>query len=134
MTKEENASWWKKSIESLEYLHGKSNKDKGTTVGFSKVTPESYDGKEFEGNTDELGQYEGKYLVPQQNVWIRVKDKKPRKGKYVLLYNGHWIGVGKYQPNSELVYEPKWQDETTEYITPSPTHWQPLPKPPKNNL
>jgi hypothetical protein len=68
-----------------------------------------------------------------QDKWIRVEDAKPDKGKPVLLFNGHWIGVGFYKKNFALNIdgEPEWSDETSEYIHPNPTHWQPLPNSPK---
>lgn len=61
--------------------------------------------------------------------WIIIKDKKPPKDKWVLLYNGHWRGVGK-RFNKVDRDEPDYCDETTEYISPDPTHWMPLPSPP----
>lgn len=67
------------------------------------------------------------------NGWIAVTpETMPEKGKWVLLYNGYWTGVGKYQPREDdELPEPVWQDETSEYINPAPTHYQPLPKPPQ---
>jgi hypothetical protein len=63
--------------------------------------------------------------------WILIKERKPPKAKPILLSNGHWIGVGYYKKNYKLKIsdEPKWSDEVGEYITPEPTHWQPLIKP-----
>ena len=67
--------------------------------------------------------------------WIDVKKEMPPNGKWVLLYTGYWTGVGKHDPHDgedeEEDYEPEWQDETSEYIGTEPTHWQPLPSPPK---
>lgn len=73
--------------------------------------------------------------LPQPFIWIDVNDKKPPKAKPIMIYNGHWIGVGYYKKNYKLKIEgePKWSDETGEYITPNPTHWQLLPPPPINN-
>lgn len=66
------------------------------------------------------------------NGWISVEDK-PEKAKPILLFNGFWTGVGYYDKNYLLNMddEPKWSDEIGEYISPEPTHWQPLPAPPK---
>lgn len=61
--------------------------------------------------------------------WISVKDMKPKKDEWVLLYNGYWRGVGKRFTKSDRD-EPDYCDEITEYISPDPTHWQPLPEPP----
>ena len=64
--------------------------------------------------------------------WIKIaKNNLPEIGKWVLLFNGHWTGVGKYSPNEDEEYlEPEWQDETSEYIAPYPTHYMQLPNPP----
>lgn len=69
----------------------------------------------------------------EMDRWIRVEDELPEKAKPVLLYNGLWIGVGYYDKNHEhnIDEEPKWSDETGEYIPEDVTHWQPLPQPPK---
>lgn len=68
----------------------------------------------------------------EKDKWIDVKDKKPPKGKPILLYNGHWIGVGYYKKNYKMKDpdEPKWSSEDGEYIYYDATHWQPLPEPP----
>jgi len=63
--------------------------------------------------------------------WINIETDKPQQGKWVLLYNGHFMGVGKYRVNDVYEFpEPEWSDEIGEYITPEPTHWMPLPEPP----
>ncbi len=78
-----------------------------------------------------------KSLVPPQTKieevktdWISVGEL-PAIDKWVLLFNGHWVGVGKYHPDEDRDSNPEWQDETSEYINPIPTHWMPLPQPPK---
>lgn len=65
--------------------------------------------------------------------WVRVEDGLPDKAKPVLLYTGYWTGVGYYMFNYELEIddEPKWSEETGEYIGATVTHWMPLPQPPK---
>jgi hypothetical protein len=65
--------------------------------------------------------------------WISVGGYElPNIGEWVLLYNGYWTGVGKRNRIEEGDHEEKmWEDETQEYITPSPTHFMPLPSPPK---
>lgn len=63
--------------------------------------------------------------------WIRVESEQPEADKYVLLYNGYWIGVGKRrEPREDDVEEPEYSDETSEYIEPKPSHWRLLPPPP----
>jgi hypothetical protein len=67
--------------------------------------------------------------------WISVEDRLPEQGEHVLLFNGHWTGVGKHQPDPDYPDEGgcpyPWQDERTEWIEPFPTHWMPLPAPPE---
>lgn len=72
------------------------------------------------------------------NDWIPVEEKMPPEDKWILLYNGHWRGVGKYnhdeyfEPNDEDGFKsPEWSDETGDFINPDPTHWMPLPEPPQ---
>ena len=64
--------------------------------------------------------------------WIKVKDKKPPKGKPVLIFNGNWTGVGFYKKNYKLKIsgEPNWSEENGEYLFAEPTHWMPLPETP----
>jgi hypothetical protein len=67
--------------------------------------------------------------------WISVKDKPPI-GEFVLFYNGHWRGVGKWNglidkyDGGPLIEDLQWEDEISEYICPYPTHWMPLPSAP----
>jgi hypothetical protein len=69
-----------------------------------------------------------------EDAWVRVGGHElPHIGEWVLLYNGHWTGVGKRNRIEEGDHEETmWEDETHEYITPIPTHFMPLPKPPVN--
>ncbi len=55
-------------------------------------------------------------------------DTAPKDGTYVLVYRPNWaeaILVGYSGPN----YPGEWQ--TAEGIPIRPTHWMPLPEPPK---
>lgn len=61
--------------------------------------------------------------------WKTIAEQPPPLDTYVLLWNGHWRGVGQAVALCDDESE-RWQDETTEYITPKPTHWMPLPDPP----
>lgn len=68
-----------------------------------------------------------------EGEWIEL-DNNVVEDKWYLLYNGHWIGIGKYKPNEDNeLGEPDWQDETSEYISPYPTHYMTLPNPPSLN-
>jgi hypothetical protein len=66
--------------------------------------------------------------------WISVKKKLPKAGETVL---GYWV-FGSDIPNSGANYEvvtftgKYWHeptDDEDDYVP--PTHWMPLPKPPK---
>lgn len=70
----------------------------------------------------------------QQDGWISV-ETPPVVGDFVLLCNEYWVGVGKYQPDEDKECpHPDWQDETSQYIEPRPTHWRELPVPPTKPL
>ena len=63
----------------------------------------------------------------QPNEWINLKDKQPKLGQQVLAgFKGqfHWV----YFVATMTRYFGLW---TNGYA--SPTHWQPLPEPPKEN-
>lgn len=71
---------------------------------------------------------------PSSDGWIAVKDGNIEKDKWYLLYNGYWTGVGKHKPPEDPEDgEPEWQDETSEYIEPYPTHFMTLPSPPNQS-
>lgn len=65
------------------------------------------------------------------DLWQPI-ETAPKDGTFFLAWNGNWRGVAQY---FEPAYEddPIWVDETTEFIHPPPTHWMPLPPPPKEN-
>lgn len=54
-----------------------------------------------------------------------------RRKHYVLFYNGHHIGVGYHEPDPGDGFGPHYCDESGDFIEPSPTHWMPLPPPPR---
>lgn len=56
-------------------------------------------------------------------------ETAPRDSKPVLLFAGHWRGVGNYE-EARYDGDPVWVDERAEFIEPCPTHWRPLPAPP----
>lgn len=61
---------------------------------------------------------------------IETAPWEPAPGEqWMLLWNGHWRGVGRRWAGYDG--DPGFCDETTEFITPEPTHWLPLPTPPK---
>ena len=73
-------------------------------------------------------------LISNNRLWIKTTDQMPPENEFVLLFNGHWRGVGKRdRENFDAEFDnecEQWQDETTDYIVPVPTHWMPLPAPP----
>jgi hypothetical protein len=86
---------------------------------------------------------EYKASKPSQSIsreqWINVKDKLPEVNKWVLVFNGSGVDMARYVPDEsydpnepieDQILEPSWSDQTSEYIS-DPTHWQPLPEPPK---
>lgn len=58
--------------------------------------------------------------------WISVKDRLPEDGKYVLVWepNLNAIDFSRYDKASDY-----WIDH--EYNAMFPSHWMPLPPPPK---
>lgn len=73
---------------------------------------------------------------PDSPRWVSVEKEFPEEDKWVLAWNGFWTGVCKRtkhhkdDPDSEM----EWVEETGEYINTIPTHWMPLPSPPKSEI
>lgn len=66
-----------------------------------------------------------------QDDWVKVEGSNVAQNEWLLVYNGHWTGVAKFNKEKDAEYpEPEWQDENGEYLTPYPTHYMPLPLPP----
>ncbi len=57
--------------------------------------------------------------------WISVEDRLPEKGERVLITNGAFVC------ESFLANNDKWQRGGTDLFFMQPTHWQPMPEPPK---
>jgi len=56
--------------------------------------------------------------------WVAVKDKMPKEGERVLIYDGEYVCVGVWHGNM-------WaNDDTWLYANDVPKKWKPLPKPP----
>lgn len=76
-------------------------------------------------------------VVGDENGWIPIFEKRPDPARPVLVFNGHWIGVGKQMPlvnDGRMEELDRWETDTGEYIErsgPRVTHWMPLPEPPK---
>ena len=62
--------------------------------------------------------------VPQ---WISVKDRLPEEDQEVLMYDGIFILTCLFWKSRKLAFQ--W--ELSSGIICNPTHWMPLPKPPK---
>lgn len=52
----------------------------------------------------------------------------PRSSGYVLIFNGHYVSVGKYE-ETYTKRVPRWEGQHGRVC--DPTHWMPLPEPPK---
>lgn len=65
------------------------------------------------------------------NNWISVKDKMPNEGEIVMTYGS---GAANTQ-FCQAYYRANgfWQelDECGDFLDDSPTHWMPLPEPPR---
>lgn len=67
--------------------------------------------------------------VEEDTRWIPVSELPP-KCKWVLVTNGKWVGVGKYDPQNGIYAGiGHWQDENTNWIA-DPKFWRELPSPP----
>lgn len=60
----------------------------------------------------------------QESGWISVKERLPEQYKKVLVSNGEYRWVSSYLDSVGLFYELR-------PFTGQPTHWMPLPEPPK---
>lgn len=66
--------------------------------------------------------------------WISVKDRLPDdKERYLICIEGGRDEIAYYQPVGDKFsnYEPFWQGSSCRFT--SVTHWQPLPKRPKES-
>lgn len=61
----------------------------------------------------------------RKRQWISVKDRLPEKGERVLITNGGFVCESFLATNGE------WQRGEVDLFFMKPTHWQPLPEPPK---
>jgi len=54
------------------------------------------------------------------------------ESRYVLVWNGLHVGVGYFLiDDSDLRDGGFWCAEDEQFVVPAPTHWMPLPEPPK---
>lgn len=60
------------------------------------------------------------------NDWKTI-DSAPKDGTHVLLYGRGYIITGHYDDSPQIGNYPNWRWG----LTFNPTHWMPLPKPPK---
>ena len=67
--------------------------------------------------------------------WISVKDRVPEPDQDVLVYNPKdGINLGEFDPDQVSEYDSGWTTFYEWAPTMSPTHWMPLPEPPKLEL
>ena len=62
--------------------------------------------------------------------WISVKEKLPEDGRYVLGIGGSILRVPHPMRKLRTKYGIEWWYGLTQF---NPTHWQPLPDPPKES-
>jgi hypothetical protein len=69
-------------------------------------------------------------LVPR---WIPVTERLPEEGIAVLVSNGNGeSAVARLFDADDLLWiTSEWRGREGHYLSPCPTHWMPLPKPPK---
>ncbi|QCT22705.1 DUF551 domain-containing protein [Jejubacter calystegiae] len=66
--------------------------------------------------------------------WIPCSERMPDPNTYVLVCNGVWVGMGKYNDAEYFENCERWQDEHGEFIElihHPVTHWQLLPTAPE---
>jgi hypothetical protein len=82
--------------------------------------------------------------TPEVNQWISAKDE-PEQGEPVLGFNKEWIseynpkgvrecfidGLGWHSAKYNNLFD-SWDNVGLEDLEPEPTHWMPLPSPPKH--
>lgn len=59
--------------------------------------------------------------------WVRVEDRLPDTGVHVLICNPNW----DYCVVANYAGGDVWMDTWRQRMTYTPTHWIPLPAPPK---
>lgn len=73
--------------------------------------------------------------IKPKSDWISVKDRLPDdKKQYLICTESREIYIAYYQPIGDKFsdYEPFWQGDSCRFTT-CVTHWQPLPKRPKED-
>lgn len=56
-------------------------------------------------------------------AWYPIGDA-PKDGSHILSWNGNYAMVVKWDGQD-------WVETNSEYFKPEPSHWMPLPEPPK---
>ena len=87
------------------------------------LLPYAYDSHQRRKVVDEACRVAVDELRKRQ--WISIEDKLPEKGERVLITNGAFVC------ESFLANNDKWQRGGTDLFFMQPTHWQPMPEPPK---
>ncbi|WP_419716272.1 DUF551 domain-containing protein [Acinetobacter modestus] len=59
--------------------------------------------------------------------WISVEDRLPDRNRVIVLTKNGSVGIGRYTP------ENKFSDWSLWCCCGNPTHWMPLPAPPKEH-
>ena len=116
----------------IELIADKSDWKAKRCIGCEKGLPEAEDCKKdrFGGIADHLLDNGVTFAADTNNggKWISVEDRLPENGVWVMAYQDcGWIGVAQIE-------EDGWHWYTQDLVKLSdPTHWMPLPEPPKEN-
>lgn len=65
------------------------------------------------------------------NKWISMNDRKPEVGEKVILTNGDIVKEGWVRPDGVWKYGVEHNELWSRLSIVPPTHWMPLPDPPK---
>lgn len=77
---------------------------------------------------------EEKQATSNESKWIPVTERLPELGKYVMVYGNrggiYTAYLSRYWPDSDYI---AWHKLNSKNHHCEPTHWMPLPEPPKGD-
>lgn len=90
-------------------------------------------------STSLIGRIDSEDVVKEQitSNWISVKDRLPGQDQFVLCYEPkgsiYTNEYGSCYNKCRFLYDSFWLEEVADNFVINPTHWQELPKPPKED-